>query len=63
MRKSLVEKAKIDLERLSTMPEKQKMIKESGILKLFEDFIAGSIPKSTFDKHFQNIAGAMLESL
>ena len=52
MRKSLVEKAKNDLERLSTMPEKKKMIQESGIMKLFEDFIAGLINKSTFDKHF-----------
>ena len=47
VRKNLVEKAKVDLERLSQMPgqiEKiKKMIKDSGIMKLFDEFIQGTI--------------------
>ena len=46
LRKQLVEKAKVDLERLSTgkIEKTQKFIKESGIMKLFDEFIVGKIP-------------------
>ena len=67
VRKNLVEKAKFDLERLSQMPgqiEKiKKMIKDSGIMKLFDEFIQGTITQTAFAKNLQDTANCMLENL
>ena len=56
-RKDLVEKAKLDLQRLSAIPgqidKTDKLIKETGILKLFDEFIQGTIPQASLAKHLQ----------
>ena len=62
----LVEKAKMDIERfleLSGQIDKtDKLIKETNIMKHFDDFIQGTIPQDTFAKHLQHYAKVM-ESL
>lgn len=51
----LVEKAKMDIERflqLSGQNENtDKLIRETNIMKHFDDFILGSLPQATFAKH------------
>ena len=45
------------------MEPTQKLIKDSGIMKLFDEFIAGTIPQTTFAKSLHQTANGMLESL
>ena len=67
MRRSLVEQAKIDLEKLTKMPDKmettQKLIKDSRIMQLYDEFIGGAIPLTTFALNLKHTANDILESL